>query len=141
MKTMTVPEFHAEMRAQRVVRSHVALVCPMCKTVQSLASLTRAMGPSSESDEVERYIGFSCIGRFTGAGPHRRGSPPGRGCDWTLGGLFRIHELEVVGDDGKHHMSFMPATPEQAKALMEEMEKAVSEPAAPEARGQEGGEG
>ena len=26
----------------------------------------------------------------------------------TLGGLFKIHELEVVTPDGEHHPRFMP---------------------------------
>lgn len=31
---------------------------------------------------------FSCIGRWVTS----------RGCNWTLGGLFRIHKLEVIKD-------------------------------------------
>jgi hypothetical protein len=65
---------------------------------------------------VEKYIGFSCIGRFTNAGPHKTGEPPGRGCDWTLGGLFGLQKLEVVDEEGKHHPHFEPATAEEAAA-------------------------
>ena len=36
-------------------------------------------------------MGFSCIGMFN----------EGVGCDWTLGGLFLIHEIEVESADGK----------------------------------------
>jgi len=34
---------------------------------------------------------FSCIGRWV----------KGRGCDWTLGGLFQIHKTEVINEDGE----------------------------------------
>lgn len=33
---------------------------------------------------------FSCLGRWK----------KGIGCDWTLGGLFRIHEREVQHEEG-----------------------------------------
>ena len=35
---------------------------------------------------------FSCIGRWI----------KGRGCDWTLGGLFQIHKTEVKSEEGKN---------------------------------------
>lgn len=38
--------------------------------------------------EPENYVYFSCIGRYV----------VGRGCDWTLGGLFQIHKMEVEFD-------------------------------------------
>jgi hypothetical protein len=40
-----------------------------------------------------------------------------RGCDWTLGGLFTIHELIVVDEDGKDNPLFVPATADEAQAL------------------------
>lgn len=115
MRTLNVDEFHAELKAQGV-SSHAdfAFVCPMCRTVQSARDLMKATGKGF--DEVERYLGFSRVGRFTNAGPHKQGAAPGKGCDWTLGGLFRIHELEVVTSDGHPHPSFELATPDQARA-------------------------
>lgn len=32
------------------------------------------------------------------------------GCNWTLGGLFQRHQLEVVTDDGVRHPHFDLAT-------------------------------
>jgi hypothetical protein len=115
MKTMTVEQFHAACKAQGV--SHhldTALVCPMCKTVQSARDFIAA-GAGADFESVEKYLGFSCVGRFTGAGSPRHKKPDGQPCNWTLGGLFRLHTLEVVTPDGKHHPSFELATPEQAQ--------------------------
>lgn len=64
-------------------------VCPQCETPQSMLDLVE-VGVSR--DKVTDYIGFSCIGRFT----------KDKGCDWTLGGLFHIHKLEVRTQDGQH---------------------------------------
>ena len=70
---------------------------------------------SLSREEVERYLAFSCVGRWTGfAAP--RAKPDGRPCNWTLGGLLPTHELVVVTDDGERHPRFLPATPEQAQA-------------------------
>ncbi len=78
MKTMTIAEFQAVLREQGVSRrADVAFVCPICKTPQSMQSLINA-GVGKTEDEVERYIGFSCIGRFTGAGPHKTAMRPAR---------------------------------------------------------------
>lgn len=115
LRRLTLAEFHDAIRAQGVPRVNVAAKCPMCGTVQSMADLIAA-GAGSTEDEVEKYMGFSCVGRFTNAGPHRRGMPPGRGCDWTLGGLFTIHKLEVVTPDDERHPRFELATPEEAQA-------------------------
>ena len=38
-------------------------------------------------DDPSGYVHFSCIGRFDEK----------RGCNWTLGGLFTIHQKEVDG--------------------------------------------
>lgn len=43
-------------------------------------------------------------------------SPAGPGCNWTLGGLLRIHELEVQTVPW-----FRVASPEEAQALMREV--------------------
>ena len=45
----------------------------------------------SAGKDPNGYVYFSCLGRYVA----------GRGCDWTLGGLFQIHKKEVVGDDGQ----------------------------------------
>jgi hypothetical protein len=130
MKPEKIPvaEFHARLRAQGVSdRIHAAVICPVCGTVQSIASLIRA---GATPDEAENKIGFSCEGRLTGAGPWPSAKDESekaverrsvRGCDWTLGGLFTIHELEVITEDGKSHPSFTVATPAVAQALETKM--------------------
>ena len=115
MIAMTLAEFQAAVRAQGVAREDAAFVCPMCRTVQSARSLIAA-GAGTDFDAVERYLGFSCVGRFTGAGGPRK-EPDGQPCNWTLGGLFRLHKLEVTTDDGQKHPLFEVATPEQAQEL------------------------
>jgi hypothetical protein len=132
VEQITVEELHARFKAQGVsAREHVAVVCPICATVQSMTSLIRAGG---QPDKVENSLGFSCEGRITGAGPwpsskdrsaKARKRREVRGCDWSLGGLFRIHKLEVMSD-GKAHPFFELATPEQAQALEAQMAPAAA---------------
>lgn len=119
MRTITVQEFHAEIKAQGVPLHQVAVVCPMCGTIQCAADLIAA-GAGATFDDVEKYLGFSCVGRwrgFSGDAFHLPESARGKGCNWTLGGLFKFHKLEVVTQDGAHHPRFELATPEQAKKL------------------------
>ena len=117
MKTMTVPEFHAALKDQGAPsREDLAFKCVICGTIQSGRSLIAA-GAGKTFDDVEKFLGFSCVGRFTNAGPHQEGTPPGKGCDWTLGGLFTLHCFEVVDNEGQHHPRFELATPEEAQAL------------------------
>ena len=123
VETITTEEVHVRMKAQCVsAREHIAFVCPICSTIQSMASLIRAGAPA---DKVENYIGFSCEGRFSGAGPwpsdkdktaKAKKRRMHRGCDWTLGGLFSLHKLSVVTPTGLQP-SFEIASPELAKAL------------------------
>lgn len=113
MNTLTVEQFQAALKAQSVGRDNMALVCPMCGTVQSARDLIAA-GAGATFEDVEKYLGFSCVGRFSGHGSPR-GKPDGDPCNWTLGGFFTLHKLEVVTPDGKHHPRFEPATPQQAQ--------------------------
>src|SRR5574343_1335072 len=110
---ITLAEFHSRLDAQGVAREDKAFVCPACKTVQSSRDLIKA-GAGETVEDVNKYIGFSCVGRFTGAGSARK-EPDGKPCNWTLGGLFQIHELEV-DVEGAPHPVFQIATPEQAQA-------------------------
>jgi len=114
MKTMTHEAFKAALRAQQVAREDMALVCPRCRCLQSARDLIAA-GAGNSFEEVEKFLGFSCVGRFTDAGSPRK-APDGSPCNWTLGGLFKLHELEVITDDGKRHPCFEPASAEQAQA-------------------------
>jgi hypothetical protein len=109
-------EFLARLEAQGMEgeAQHFAFICPACHTVQSATSLFRAGVPK---EEVPKYIGFSCVGRWTKAGPATgRKREKYQGCDWTLGGLLQIHELEVE-KDGEKHQHFQPASKAEAQAL------------------------
>lgn len=123
VERIPLAEFHARIAAQGVPREHVAFRCPMCGAVQSMTSLIR-VGVGTIED-VEKYIGFSCLGRWTDAGTPRKENE-GKGCNWTLGGLFQAHRLEVETEDGVRHPHFVVATPDEARALME---KHANEPA------------
>lgn len=126
METIEHQEFIARLKAQGVPREHLAFKCPACGTVQSIHSLLAA---GASPGKVENYVGFSCVGRWTMAGPHRTGEPAGRGCDWTLGGLLPIHRLTVIDNsDGTAQPSFEIASPEEAKALMESFAVPVPTP-------------
>lgn len=118
LRRLTIPEFHAELKGQGVP-SHedFAFRCPMCGTVQSARSLIAA-GAGASFDEVERFLGWSCVGRWTNAGPPAAKAAPGKGCDWTLGGLFRLHKLVVVDEKGGEHPRFEPATSAEALELI-----------------------
>lgn len=110
---ISIKEFHSRLKAQEVSgKEHHALVCPQCGTVQSVASLVRA-GLSRVS--AEAVTGWSCEGRVHEASARRKGKV--RGCDWTLGGLFKIHELEVINPDGKPHPMFQVASRDEARKL------------------------
>jgi predicted RNA-binding Zn-ribbon protein involved in translation (DUF1610 family) len=117
METKTYEEVVSEMTAQGVPLEHVAFKCPMCGTIQSAADLM-SVGAGKNYDEVAGYIGFSCIGRWTHHKPPPAQKGTQYGCNWTLGGLFQMHDLVVISPDGEKHPSFLLATPEEARAHM-----------------------
>jgi hypothetical protein len=123
MKTMTVKEFQEALKAQGAPSmSQTCVVCPMCGTVQCGDDLIAA-GAGKTFEDIEKYLGYSCVGRFThqgdkGIAAKNAGKKWDRGCNWTLGGLFKTHELEVITPDGQKHPHFEPATPEQAQSHM-----------------------
>lgn len=82
-------------------------ICPACKSVQG-ADDFYAAGFERGTGKVNNVLGYSCIGRFTGKGPAgSTRTQPGKGCDWTLGGLLQIHELEVQTAESRvPHMEF-----------------------------------
>ena len=100
MKTMTTDEFHEAIKLQGCKIKNVTFCCPACKTLQSAQDLIDA-GAGKNVAEVEKYLAFSCIGRFT----------KDKGCDWTLGGLFKIHTLEIITEEGKRRPCFEPMMP------------------------------
>lgn len=118
MRKIPLAQFQEELKAYGVPIEHCAFKCPICGTIQSAQDLIQA-GAGPDFDAVEKYLAFSCVGRFTGAGSHREGVPPGYGCDWTLGGLLTLHDLAVITPDGKEHPRFELATPEEAETHMQ----------------------
>lgn len=124
MERITIEQLHERFKAQGASsREHIAVKCPVCGTVQSMASLAKAGAPA---DRIENVIGFSCEGRFSNAGPWPSDKRKGksfdarravRGCDWTLGGLFRIHTLEVINAEGVPQPTFEVASADEAQAL------------------------
>ena len=98
-KTLTLEEYQAALKSQDVDRiEDTRHVCPPCGTVQTPQDLIDA-GAGDSMEDIRGFVGFSCVGRWSEE----------KGCDWTLGGLLKIHTLEVVTPDGEHHPRFMPA--------------------------------
>jgi len=69
--------------------------CPSCKHKQSINSIMKNNSKLTEQ-EVRDFIAVNCEGRST----------KGKGCDWTLGGLFQIHDVEVLKEDGSKYGVF-----------------------------------
>lgn len=114
MKRMTLAEFQAACMAQASRSELTTVKCPMCGTLQNALDFIAA-GAGKDWDDVSRYIGFSCVGRFTGAGAPRK-EPDSQPCNWSLGGLFKTHRMVVVTPDGIEHPHFELASPEEAAA-------------------------
>ncbi len=95
MESMTLEEFKAAIKSQGVPIAEVTFECPICQTLQCGNDLIAA-GAGKDFDEIEKYLGFSCIGRWD----------KNKGCDWTLGGLLTLHKFEVITPDGTHHPRF-----------------------------------
>ena len=83
MRTLTHDEWHARGRElygddPRKWRFR----CVACGNIQSHESVTER---NPRIGDTSRWIYYACEGRHT----------DGVGCDWTLGGLFKVHKLEV----------------------------------------------
>lgn len=102
IRTITLEQLRDALKAQGHERLEDCTVrCPRCGTLQSAQDLIDA-GQGESFEDVAHIWGFSCIGRYV----------EGKGCDWTLGGLFQIHELEILQPDGTRRPCFVPATEE-----------------------------
>jgi hypothetical protein len=75
--------------------------CTSCGHAQSTKEVL-ARHPSLNREDVKSWIYFSCEGRQWAC----YGKKPQLGCDWTLGGLFQIHKVEVVTPEGKEIQAF-----------------------------------
>ncbi len=117
MKTIPQSEFVAEATKRFGPKArNWQFVCPACGTLQTPQQFLDA---GVSEDKVRTVMGFSCIGRYTGQGDagiaaKSKGLPWDRGCNWTLGGLLRIHTLALILDDGSHSPIFELAPPANA---------------------------
>lgn len=104
-RTITFEEFQKECAdAPKPLR----FICPACGTKQGRKEFEAA---HVTNEEMNKMAGFSCIGLFTGKGDagiaaKNRGQSWDQGCNWTLGGLLQIHELEVIATDGFRYPRF-----------------------------------
>ena len=113
MEQMLLSEYLDALKAQGTSsRETICVVCPQCQTVQNARDLIEA-GAGKTFEDIEGFLGFSCVGRWTGAGSPKK-DQKGGGCNWTLGGLFSCHTLEVITPDGEKNPRFRPATKEEA---------------------------
>lgn len=100
-KRMTLDEFLDTATGNGSVPIEQALFeCPGCKLHQSAQDLMDA-GAGEDLDAVEKYLAFSCVGRWDES----------KGCDWTLGGLLTIHEVEVETGPDQYRPCFKPVPP------------------------------
>lgn len=116
---IAMDEFHLTLKDQGVPPEHYAFKCVRCGNIQSAASLVKYMS----TNDAFACVYFSCEGRFT----------KDSGCDWTLGGLFRIHKMEVLKEDENNPVCgvlhavpvFEPASREEAQELMRRNQPAM----------------
>ena len=102
MKTITFEEWEAEgIRRFGEKKRNWKFICPSCKAIQCGQDF---IDLGMDINEIPKYLGYSCIGRFNNKKT---------GCDWTLGGLLQIHEIEITMD-GEIHKRFEFA-PEELK--------------------------
>lgn len=120
MIEVTLEEYQKSLRDQGADSElDYVFVCPLCETMQTARELIEA-GAGKTFDDVEGYLGFSCIGRWKGAKTPRK-VPDGLPCNWSLGGLFKAHKMVVVTPDGNKFPRFRAATPEEAKSHLSKL--------------------
>lgn len=67
--------------------------CPSCGNIQSIHDFEDA-----SIENPEQKVFFSCIGRWNG---HDNDMLSGKSpCNYTLGGLFKLHHVEVINEEG-----------------------------------------
>lgn len=104
-KRITLEQWIALLKQQNKPTVELLFRCPKCGTVQCGNDLIAA-GAGANLEEIESYLAYSCVGRWDQT----------KGCDWTLGGLFQIHTLEVMLPDGTVHPRFEPVQPSEPEA-------------------------
>lgn len=68
------------------------VICPACKTIQSVQDLYSAGLP-----QVDSIFGYACIGRFTG----KR-----KGCNYTVDEPSQLYTLVLIDNNGNEHPRF-----------------------------------
>ena len=78
IQSITLEEYQAAIKTQGHKKiEDTTFRCPRCNTAQSAQDLINA-GAGKSFEEVEGYLGFSCVGKWSET----------KGCNWTLGGLL-----------------------------------------------------
>lgn len=86
MKTITLEDWYKEAESKfGKDKKEWRFQCPQCGHVQTMKDFL-----DNNVEEAVNKFYFSCLGRWV----------PSRGCDWTLGGLFQIHKVEVIHPEG-----------------------------------------
>lgn len=84
-------------------------VCPVCGFIQTAEDLV-SVGAGKAIEDVLGYWGYSCVGRWHKKGKSgfkdpekKKGWKKEYGCDYTVGGLFKLHQIEVsyTDEDGE----------------------------------------
>lgn len=77
-------------------------VCPSCGHIQTANDFLEA---GVKGEEIGKYLGFSCIGRFDGHSHVEMCSGEGP-CNYTSGGLFNLAPVRVKIDNQKTRSVF-----------------------------------
>jgi hypothetical protein len=115
-RVIPLEQFQAEYKAQADKREDIVFKCPACGSLQNAHDFLKA-GAGESMDDLNGRLGIACIGRWTGkGGPDDAAKAAGKGCNWSLQGLFKIHKLAVIDPDGEEHPFFELASKEEADA-------------------------
>lgn len=79
-------------------------VCPVCGHVASVKDWAAAGAPQGA-------VAFSCVGRWTGAGPYKKGEAGP--CNYAGGGLFRLNPVTVTDCPGGGEYTAFNFAPEE----------------------------
>ncbi len=99
-QTMTYEEWFAEGEKRfGKDRNYWKFVCPSCGHVAAAHDWFDADAPAGA-------VGFSCVGRWTGAGAAATFKKAGGPCNYAGGGLFKLNPIAVIDAEGKEHHVF-----------------------------------
>lgn len=93
-------------------------VCPACGHVATPKDW-------HDAGAEEGAMAFSCVGRWTGAGPKEKDKPGP--CNYAGGGLFKLNPVEVTFDDGRKVKLFAFDESNPRKKLLDDARHAAKE--------------